>query len=186
MNDAKIVELYWSRSEEAIGETQMKYGKYCQTISYNILGNTSDAEECVNDTYLKAWNSIPPQRPKTLPVYLGKITRQTAIDCYRRQTSVKRGGAEFEASLDELEECIPAGSTIEIELDGQMLSSVISQYLYTLPQDKRMLFIRRYFYCDSVKVLAKQNGCSQSKIKSTLFRMRAGLKEYLEKEGFVI
>ena len=186
MKDETIVDLFWRREESAIAETRTKYGRYLTKIAYRILGNLEDCEECVNDTYLKAWNSIPPQRPKTLPVYFGKITRQTAIDCYRRQTSVKRGGAEFEASLDELEECIPAGSTIEIELDGQMLSSVISQYLYTLPQDKRMLFIRRYFYCDSVKVLAKQNGCSQSKIKSTLFRMRAGLKEYLEKEGFVI
>lgn len=186
MEDEAIVDLYWKRDESAIEKTKEKYGRYLMKVAYNVLGNTEDCEECVNDTYLRAWNSIPPKRPKPLSVYIGKIARQAAIDCYRKRTSAKRGGTEFEASLDELEECLTAGSTPEQEIDTQFLGMVISRYLKTVPKENRILFVRRYYYCDSIKMIAQRSGYSKSKVKSILFRIRAGLKEYLEKEGFVI
>lgn len=186
VEDNRIVELYWQRREEAIGETEKKYSRYLMKISYNILADMEDSRESVNDTYLKAWNSIPPQCPEVLSGYLARITRQVSIDRYRKRKSRKRVSSEYLVSLSELEECIACGSTPEQEMELQVLAEVISRYLYTLPEQTRNVFICRYFYMDSVKEIAAYQGAGESKIKSMLHRTRNGLKAYLEKEGFFV
>lgn len=186
MKDAQIVELYWSRSEDAIAVTKERYQGYLMKIAMQILENEEDAEECVNDTYLAAWNSMPDHRPETLSTYLGKITRQTAIDLWRRKNRQKRANSEYTLSLEELEEVLPGGSTPEKELDATLLSQAINRFLRTLPAETRRLFLGRYFYCDPLKEVASYCGMKEAKAKSTLFRTRKNLKRFLEKEGFTL
>ncbi|MCQ2537567.1 MAG: sigma-70 family RNA polymerase sigma factor [Lachnospiraceae bacterium] len=184
MEDAKIVQLYLDRNEAAITESKIKYDKYLMKISYNILFNNEDAEESVNDTYLSAWNSIPPHKPEVLSTFLGKIARGHAIDIYRRHHAEKRIPSEYCSSLDELEECVPGTSTVEDNLEAKRLGEVINEFLKTQKEDARNLFIGRYFYSDSLKEVAEYNGMTEAKAKMILFRTRQKLKEYLEKEGF--
>lgn len=183
MEDGQIVDLYWARSERAIAETASKYGKYCYSIAYNILANHHDAEESVNDAYLGAWNSMPPHRPVVLSTYLGKITRRTAIKKWQKQQAAKRGGGEIVLALEELEDCIPAGQSIEGEMEAAELGKVISAFVMRLPQTERSVFLCRYWYLDAMTDICEQFGFSQSKVKSMLHRTRKKLRVYLKKEG---
>lgn len=186
MEDVKIVQLFFDRNEAAISESKNKYDKYLTKIANNILFNAEDAEECVNDTYLSAWKSIPPNKPEVLSTFLGKIARGHAIDIYRKKHADKRVPAEYCSSLDELEECVPGTSTVEDNLEAKRLGEVINEFLKGQKEDARNLFIGRYFYSDSLKEVAEYNGMTEAKAKMILFRTRQKLKEYLEKEGFTV
>ncbi len=183
MNDETIVELYWQRQERAITETQKKYGPYLHQIANNILQNREDSQESVNDTYLAAWNSIPPHRPQILQAYLVKLIRRIAIDCYRKRNRDKRKDDQYALSLDELSDCIPSNSTQEA-LDEKLLAEAIGQYLRTLPKMSRVAFVGRYYYLDSLREVADYCHMTESKLKSLLFRLRKGLRDYLIKEGY--
>lgn len=182
--DREIVELYWKRSEEAIRMTREKYGRYLAKIAQNILPAPEDREECLNDVYLKAWNSMPPHRPEVLSTYLGKLTRERAIDLYRKNHSQKRGGSEYALSLSELEEVLPAGDTTVEEAEGRRLDRVLEDWLRTLSPETRKVFVSRYFYSDPVRDIARNLNMSESKVKSMLFRARKGLGKRLTEEGF--
>lgn len=184
MQDDRIVELYWQRDESAIRHTDLKYGRYLMKLSYNILADWEDSKESVNDTYLSAWKSIPPHRPSVLLTYLCKITRNIAIDVFRKKNSAKRKSSEYVLSLSELEDCISVGNTTEHDADLHLLAKAIEDYLSTLPEETRNVFICRYYFFDSVRKVAKYYKMSESKIKSILYRTRIGLKKYLEQEGF--
>lgn len=184
MEDTEIVNLYWKRQERAIEETEKKYGKYCYSVAYRILANHEDSEESVNDTYIEAWNAIPPHRPLSLSSFLAKITRRLAIDKWRGEHAQKRGGGEVSCVLEELEECVLYADSAEQHLERQMLSQAINDFLGILPAAERKVFVRRYFYMDSIESLCKRYGYSESKIKSMLFRLRGNLRNYLQEEGF--
>ena len=186
MDDKAIISLLFERSENALTALQSKYGRLCTKIAANILNNSADAEECVNDTYLGVWNSIPPNRPVRLQLYLGKITRELSIDIYRKKHAEKRGGSEYALSLDEMQETLASGSTIEDEVSAKALAGLISTYLKTLSKEKRDIFVCRYYHCDSVSDICANFQMTESKVKNMLLRVRAGLKEYLEKEGYVV
>ena len=184
MKDAEIVDLYWDRNEAAIQQTQQKYGAYLSKIAYNILSNLEDSRECVNDTYLNAWNSMPTHRPSVLSTYLGKIARQLSIDLFRKKNSAKRYASEYAISLDELGDSFSDGSTPEQAYDAKLLDEAINRFLRTLPDDVRNTFIGRYYFFDSLKDVAAYCGMSEAKAKSMLYRTRQSLKAYLVKEGF--
>ena len=184
MEDEKIVSLYWERSEQAIAETSSKYGKYCYTIAYNILYSPEDAEESVNDTYMDAWNSMPPHKPSVLSSFLGKITHRLSIDRWRRAHAEKRGGGAMIWVLDELEECITENGSVEEELEKLRLAEVINDFVASLPKTEQKVFLCRYWYMDSIESIGSQFGFSESKVKSMLMRTRQKLKATLEKEGF--
>lgn len=184
MDDQSIVELYWSRSENAISETDIKYGRYLNSISYNILTNHEDAQECVNDTYHNAWNAMPPDRPSVLSTFLGKITRRLSIDRWRRLNAEKRGGGELTLALDELENCVSGSGNVENEIERRELAKLFNSFLDTLPVTERRVFLCRYWYMDSIQSIAVQFGFSQSKVASMLHRTRAKLRTVLEKEGY--
>jgi len=186
MKDHEIVELYWKRSEAAITETADRYGSYCHAISYNILNNTEDAEECVNDTWLGAWKSMPPQRPNRLATFLGKITRNLSLNRFKQYAAEKRGGGQTELALSELEDCIPAPTTVEQIVEEETLVDSLNRFLYAQPEQKRNIFIRRYWYLYPIRDIAEAYGMSESKIASLLFRMRNELKKHLEKEGIAL
>lgn len=182
MDDKQIVDLYWQRNETAIDETAAKYGPYCHSIAYNILNNDADAEESVNDTYLDAWNGMPPHRPSILSTFLGKITRRISIDRWRRRSAEKRGGGQITVVLDELEECIADEKSVEQEVEAKLLADVINFFVKALPDTEQRVFICRYWYMDSVESIAKEFGFSQSKVKSMLYRTREKLRARLIKE----
>ncbi len=184
MEDLKIIELFFERKECAIAETERKYGRYLSKIAYNILFDPEDSEECVNDTYMKTWNIIPPQKPKFLSTFLGKITRRLAIDVFRKKHAEKRINSEFALSLSELDECIPDKFSAETAFEEKELSESINRFLSSLSKENRDIFLCRYFYSDSIKDIASFFQSNESKIKSSLFRSRKALKEHLEKEGF--
>ncbi|MCQ2537767.1 MAG: RNA polymerase sigma factor [Lachnospiraceae bacterium] len=184
MQDNQIVDLYWQRNEQAISETQVKYGAYLKKISYNILFNEEDSMECVNDTYLKAWNSMPPHRPAMLSTFLGKLNRNLAINKYNSNHAEKRGGGEFDLSLEELDECIPAKQRDD-EPSMEELTRAINSFLHEEKKEARIVFVKRYFYAESVADIAKILKISESKVKSMLFRTRNRLKDYLVKEGLM-
>ena len=184
MNDAEIVSLYWDRNEDAIQQTQQKFGAYLSKISYNILADFEDSIECVNDTYLKAWNSMPDHKPSVLSTYLGKITRQLSIDIYRKKNSAKRYASEYAVSLDELGDSFSDGTTPEQILDTKLLDDAINRFLYTLSDEERNTFIGRYYFFDPLKNVAAYCGMSEAKAKSMLYRTRQSLKAHLVKEGF--
>ena len=184
MDDQSIVTLYWNRDESAIQITKEHYGNYLFKIAYNVLSDYHDSEECVNDTYLKAWNSIPPHRPKILSTYLGKITRELSIDVYRKRNRIKRKASEYAVSLSELGDCVSRDETLEDALMAKQLGDAISQYLRTLTPEARNLFIGRYYFMDSLREAAHYCGMSESKAKSILYRTRIGLRNHLRKEGF--
>lgn len=186
MNDEDIIELYWARDESAITETDSKYRNYLLKIAYNILSNSEDGQEVLNDTYLKAWNAMPPHKPSPLSLFLGKITRQLSIDVWRKKHRSKRGGSEYEQSLDELQDCVSGSESPEESLEAQVLAEALSKYLRTLSQEKRDVFVWRYYFCDPIKDICTRCGQSESKIKSMLHRMRGELRDYLKKEGFSV
>ena len=184
MEDSKIVQLYWERIRDAIPATSEKYGHYCAAIARNILGSREDAEECVNDTWLGAWNSMPPQRPGRLSTYLGKLTRNLSLNRYKRDTAEKRGGGELPAVLEELAECVSGGDTVEGELDRQELVRAIDAFLDALTPEKRSVFICRYWYADSVSDIAERRGMKEGAVSMTLHRLRSRLRSYLLERGF--
>jgi RNA polymerase sigma-70 factor (ECF subfamily) len=185
MDDSQIVALYWNRNEAAIDHTDKKYGRYLAKIAYNILTDREDAQESVNDTYLAAWNSIPPHKPAALCTYLGKLTRRISIDLFRKKSSQKRGSGEYALSLQELDEHISSGDTTQQAVELQQLSQAIESYLRSIGEEARKVFIGRYYYLDPVKTIAGYCHISESKAKILLHRTRQGLWEYLQKEGFV-
>lgn len=184
MDDKCIVELYWQRSEQAIAETSAKYEHYCYSIAHNILNNHEDAQESVNDTYHEAWNTIPPHRPSALSTFLGKITRRLAIDKFRHRNAAKRGGGEMPLVLDELQDCIASDKNVEQEYEKKRLSETINTFVILLPETEQKIFLCRYWYMDSIEVICKQFGFSESKVKSMLYRTRQKLREILVKEDF--
>ena len=186
MEDEKIVSLYWERSEDAIRQTELKYDRYLTKIAHNILDDLEDSRERVNDTYLAAWNSMPPHRPSILSTYLGKITRRLSIDCFRSRNRNKRRDSQYALSLQELGDCVSAGNTTEEIVNVKLLADCIGMYLRLLPEEARNAFIGRYYYLDSLKEVAAYCGMTESKCKTLLYRTRVGLKEYLEKEGFAV
>ena len=181
VEDQKIVDLYWNRDEDAILHTQRKYGGLCQTIAQNILGNREDAEECVNDAYLKVWDSIPPQRPQSLVAFLSRVVRNISLDRYRHNHAEKRSrGADV--MFSELEECLTEESLSALPAEEGIMDA-INRFLKTLDQESRILFVRRYYYMDSNEILAKTFMIRENTVRQRLFRIREKLKEYLEKEG---
>ncbi len=185
MEDEMIVELFESRDERAVSETKTKYFHYLTKISMNVLGDAGDAEECVNDTYLKAWQNIPPDRPRSLSAYLAVIVRRISLDRVKKRAAGKRGGAEYDLSLDELEECLPSGgSAVEEEVERTELGRCISRYLSSLPETERVVFTGRYFYLDTVRAIASYTNLTPAKVRGTLERVREGLKRRLEDEGY--
>lgn len=185
MDDRQIVELYWARKESAIEETAAKYGSYCYSIAQNILQNPEDATESVNDTWLDAWNSMPPHRPSVLSTFLGKLTRRISIDKWRRSTAKKRGNGQLPLVLDELEDCVSDGKSIEEETERKLLAEVIAAFVKSLPETEQKIFLCRYWYMDSVSSIATRFRFSESKVKSMLSRTREKLRVRLEKEGLV-
>lgn len=186
MEDSTIIKLYWERSERAIRETSEKYGRYCYAIAYHILSNREDSEESVNDTYLAAWNNIPPKRPTVLSAFLGKITRYISLDRWKQRSRGKRGGGEVPLCLEELEECVSGGESTEDAAIRKELLSGVNRFLDTLPETERKVFLCRYWYLDPVPEIAKRFGFSPSKVTSMLHRTRKKLHAYLEKEaGFL-
>ena len=186
MEDREILALYCQRSEEAIRETDRKYNPYCSRIAMNILADREDTEECVSDTWLRAWNAIPPQRPSRLGVWLGKLTRNLALDRWREQSAEKRGGGEITAVFSELEECVSGEGNVERELEERQTLEAVRRFLAALPREKRVLFLRRYYFGDSLKDLGRRTGRSQGQIKSALFRLRGQLREFLKEEGISV
>lgn len=182
MQDKEIVELFLKRDESAIQNAKSKYDRYLYKIAYNILGDRGDCEECLSDTYLGAWNSIPPQEPSVLQTYLAKLARRSAITILRKRTRDKRRASEYAVSLCELEECLPDNNTPEHEADLKLLADAVNGWLRTLSPDKQAAFIGRYYFSDSIRDIARHLGVSETKVKSMLYRLRADLKKHLEKE----
>ena len=187
MEDKQIVELYWKRLENAIKETSLKYGRYCHYIANNILRNKEDAEECVNESYWRLWNTIPPHRPQNLKAYLGKITRNLSLHMWEKQRSKKRGGDSMELVLEELKDCIPDGNASVEQLTEQIVIELaFDTFLKELEVEQRRIFLARYWYFASIQEIASQYNMSESKVKMTLLRLRQKLKVVLEKEGIVL
>lgn len=185
MEDQQIIDLYFTRSETAIAETERKYGNYCRTIAGNILRDDSDSEECVSDTWLRAWNVIPPQRPNILRAFFAKITRNLALDRCRRGAAKKRGGGELISALEELGDCV-SGGDLESELERKALAEAINGFLRGLEETERELFLRRYWLTESVGEIAKRSGITANAVSLRLMRLRARLRETLEKEGISV
>lgn len=184
MHDDSIIQLYWDRNDQAVSATSEKYGHYCKAIAKNILSNEEDAEECVNDTYLNAWNSMPTHWPKHLATFLGKITRNLSFNKYKHDHAEKRGGGEITLVLDELTDCVSDTDTVEQTVDRQELSEAINSFVESLPIEKRNLFVRRYWYADSVSDIASDYGMLQGTVSKTLERTRKRLKVFLTERGF--
>lgn len=186
MKDEEIVSLYWDRDERAIQETESKYDRYLTKIAYNILNDTQDSQESVNDTYLAAWNSMPPHRPGILSTYLAKLTRRISIDRFRYRTRDKRMASQYAISLSELEDCVSGGNTTEEAVNVKLLADAIGIYLRLQSEEARTAFIGRYYFLDPIKEVADYCGITESKAKTLLHRTRQGLKEYLQKEGYPV
>ena len=184
MDDGSIIRLFFERSEQAVEELNRKYGPIVRKTAANILRDRQDVEECVNDTYFRCWNAIPPQRPVSLMSYVCKIARNLAVDRYHSNTAAKRNG-NYDLVLDELEECIPSGFDPEAALEAKELTGAINRFLATLAQEDRVLFVRRYWYADSVADLAAMTNSRASRVSVRLFRIREKLKRTLKEEGFL-
>lgn len=184
MTDNDIIELYMRRDERAIAATQNIYGKYCEKIARNILGDEQEARECVNDTYLKAWENIPPERPQIFAAYLAKITRNNALSRYRRNTAEKRGRGTVPLILDELSEIVSDGSTVEKTAENREIIAEINRFLETLPEKNRRIFVLRYICCESVKSIADRFGIRENNVSVNLNRTKKQLRQHLSKEGY--
>ena len=187
MEDTAIIDLYWKRDERAIVETDHKYGKYCHTVAYNVLSDHEDSQECVNDTWLRAWNSMPPQRPSVLRAFLAKITRNLAFDRYRARGAAKRGNGVMEAVLEELAECADtSGSWNAEEADAaKELKEAINRFAESLPDRERNLFIRRYFFAEDIADIAQRYQMTENNVTVNLSRTRKKLRKYLSEGGFI-
>lgn len=185
MEDARIIELYWQRDEEAIVQSDVKYGAYCRAVAAQILCTREDAEECVSDTWLAAWNAMPPQRPAVLRTFLGRLTRNLSINRSMQNTAQKRGGGEVPLALEELKECVGTGS-VEEATETAELARLIDCFLRTLPERECDLFLRRYWYLDSIGAIALRYGLRAGAVKTRLHRIRGKLKTYLAKEGYAL
>lgn len=185
LEDNKIIDLFYARSEQALTELSAKYGTVCSRIARNILKNDLDAEECVNDTYLAAWNTIPPQNPNPLPTYIFRIVRNISIARYHANTSVKRNSF-YDAALDELEDCFASSVTVEQEIAANELSRQIDSFLDTLDKESRVMFVRRYWYSDNISDIAERFQISNNHVSVRLSRIRNKLKKHLKKEGYEI
>ena len=183
MEDRKIVDLYWQRDENAIPETAAKFGGYCRTIAYNILSDAEDAEECLNDTWLRAWNTMPTNRPSRLAPYLGKLSRWISLTRLREKTSLKRGGGETELVLDELAEAVDSGADVEKAVELKELNAALRRFLKSLGETERQVFLARYWFIASIAEIAEKFGFSESKVNSMLHRTRKKLLGYLKEEG---
>jgi len=184
MEDTKIIELYFARDEQAIVETDRKYGAYCFSLAKAILESVSDAEEMVNDTYLKAWNVIPPNRPKVLKLFLAKITRNLSFSRWRQLSAQKRGGGEMALVLEELESCIPSPVMVEDTVNAKELAETIRSFLDTVPSREQDIFLRRYFFVEESGAIALRYGMKPAAVLRSLSRTRAKLKQYLIREGY--
>lgn len=186
MDDNRIVDLFLNRDEEAIAQTSKKYGKRLRSLAYKIVNDRGTAEECENDTYMEAWNSIPPHEPGNyLYAFLARITRHISLNCCRNRDRLKRSAFICELS-EELEQCIPASNDVERYIDDMALGEAINGFLGTLNEEKRNIFVRRYWFMDSIADISKRLSLSESKVKTTLFRCRTQLREHLEKEGYTL
>ena len=185
IEDEKIVELFFARSEQAIQELDIKYGKVCRKISYNIVNNRQDAEECVNDTYLGAWNAIPPAKPDPLQAYICKIVRNISLKLYYRKKSAKRNSV-YEIAMQEIEDYLSAPNTVEVEMEARELAEIIDSFLETLTVENRVIFMRRYAYMDTYSDIAARVGLSENNVAVRLNRIRQKMKQYLiEREVFI-
>ena len=185
MEDEKIIALYWERDEQAIAETNQKYGGYCHTIAMNILSSREDSEECVSDTWQRAWNTMPPQQPLSLRSYLGRIVRNLSISRYRAARAQKRF-AGLEQLLSELDDCVPAPASVVHTVEVQELSERISDWLEQLPREDRVLFVRRYWYGEPLKDLAQEHGFRPNRLAQRMLALRRSLKATLEQEGIAL
>lgn len=200
MEDENIISLYFERNENAITETELKYGSYCYQVAFNILRYREDSEECVNDTWMRTWNSIPPERPSCFKLFLAKITRNLSLDRYRRKTARKRGGESnleyMDEILGELGECASEGystldcaaeiSSVEDKVISDELGDIINRFLYTLAERDRYIFLMRYFYGKDIREIAKKCGIREDNTRKILFRTRQKLKSNLEREGYAL
>lgn len=186
MKDTEILDLYWARDERAIQETQAAYGNYCYSIAWHILYDREDSDECVNDTWLRAWNSIPPNRPGRLALFLGTITRNLSLDRWKKGRTMKRGGGEMTVALDELAECIPDIHGTEDAVEAAELERLINSFLHALPEKDCNIFLRRYWYVEEYGEIAKRYAMNLNTVKTSLFRTRNKLKRFLEREGIVL
>ena len=184
MDDTQIVQLYWDRDERAISATSDKYGNYCTSIAKNILGNPEDAEECVNDTYLNAWNTMPPHRPSILSIFLGKITRNISFNRYKHNSADKRGGGEMPAVLEEISDLVSGMDDVEQAFDQKELTKAIDTFLDSLSPKKRSIFISRYWYTDRISEIAVRHNMNDGAVSMTLHRLRLKLHNYLLERGF--
>ena len=183
MNDREIVNLYWQRSEQAISETERKYGSYCHIIAYNILENSEDSEECVNDTWMSAWNAMPDKRPDRLSPFLARITRNFALTKIVRRTAKKRGGGEAELALEELDQCLYSGYDLEKEIEDRELSRAIDAFIGQLGEEEQLVFVSRYWFVATEREIAEKLGLTRSGVAAMLKRTRSKLKTYLLMEG---
>lgn len=184
MEDRQIIELYFARDEGAIAATEEKYGAYCACIAGNVLDSREDVEEVLSDTWLRAWNSIPPQKPENLKLYLARIARNLSFDRFRNQSREKRGGSQIVLALEELSHCIPTPTHPGMQMEEAELSAAVNAFLATLPKRDRVIFLRRYFYTQSFEQIASTMEISQGAVRTALSRTRKKLKHYLIKEGF--
>ena len=185
MEDGQIIDLYWNRDQRALRETEGKYGRLLHSIAWNLLHSREDSEECVNDTYLRAWEAIPPARPGAFRTWLGQITRNLSLDRWRSRQAEKRGGGA-EALLGELEDCLPDLGRTGRAAEDLELAELLNVFLRGLSREGRAMFLRRYWYGESVAEIAMALGCGEGKVKSSLFRSRRALREYLEREGVAV
>ncbi len=183
MEDSAIVELYWQRSDRAIPETDRKYGRYCQAIARNICASPEDAEECVNDTWFRAWNLMPDKRPAVLPPFLGGITRHFALDKVKTYQRQKRGGGQVPLALEELSDCLPGGTDPARHCELEELKRAIGDFAASLNETEQKLFVSRYWYLASIEEISRRLGWSRSRTKSALFRLRGRLRDRLQEEG---
>ena len=186
MEDNEIIKLFFERSEEALAELKNKYERYAQYIAYNILDNKEDAEECVNQAYLKMWNAIPPHTPEKLATFFGKVVRNLALDSYDRRMAAKRGNGQSVCVYEELKECLESEWNIDKVIDELAFREILNQFLRKLPKETRMIFVQRYWYFCSIKEIAEEFQISESKVKMILLRTRKKLKKKLEEEGLYI
>lgn len=185
LDDSKIIELFYARSEQAIMELSAKYGSVCSKVAKNILNDPHDAEECVNDAYLGAWNTIPPQSPDPLLTYICRIVRNLSIMKYHVNTAAKRNSF-YDAALDELEDCLACFETVEDQLTAKELSAALDRFLDMLDQENRVMFVRRYWYSDSISEIAERLHMSKNNVSVHLSRVRKKLRDYLKKEGYAL
>jgi RNA polymerase sigma-70 factor (ECF subfamily) len=184
MQDNQIIALYFSRDERAITESDTHYGAYCRRIAMNILHNREDTDECVNDTWHRAWDNIPPQKPLSLSAFFGRIVRNLSLSRYRKSKAQKRDG--IAVLLSDFEDCIPSGDSVIKSVEGKLLTETIDEWLSAIPKDDRVLFIRRYWFGEAVKMLAEETDCTQNQMAQRMMNLRRSLKAKLEKEGIEV